>query len=57
VQTGIADVKTTSLSAFASQLRSWRLQMSWTQVEMGSKLACFRLVRPRFPRPDTPDNE
>jgi hypothetical protein len=57
VQTGIADVKTTSLSAFASQLRSWRLQMSWTQVEMGSKLACFRLVRPRFPRSDTPDNE
>ena len=38
METGILDVKTTSLSAFASQLRSWRLQMSWTQVEMGSKL-------------------
>jgi transcriptional regulator with XRE-family HTH domain len=38
VETGIFDVKTTSLAAFASQLRSWRQQMSWTQVEMGSKL-------------------
>jgi len=38
VETGILDVKTTSLAAFASQLRSWRLQMGWTQVEMGSKL-------------------
>ena len=38
VETGILDVKTTSLAAFAAQLRSWRLQMGWTQVEMGSKL-------------------
>ena len=38
METGILDVKTTSLAAFASQLRSWRLQMGWTQVEMGSKL-------------------
>lgn len=38
METGIPDVKTTSLAAFASQLRSWRLQASWTQVEMGSKL-------------------
>lgn len=38
METGILDVKTTSLAAFASQLRSWRLQMRWTQVEMGSKL-------------------
>ena len=38
METGTLDVKTTSLSAFASQLRSWRLQMGWTQVEMGSKL-------------------
>lgn len=38
METGIFDVKTTSLAAFASQLRSWRRQMSWTQVEMGSKL-------------------
>jgi hypothetical protein len=34
----MADVKTTSLAAFASQLRSWRLHMSWTQVETGGKL-------------------
>jgi transcriptional regulator with XRE-family HTH domain len=34
----IPDVKTTSLAAFASQLRSWRQQMGWTQVEMGAKL-------------------
>lgn len=38
METGILDVKATSLAAFASQLRSWRLQMGWTQVEMGSKL-------------------
>jgi transcriptional regulator with XRE-family HTH domain len=38
VETSVPDVKTTSLAAFASQLRSWRLQMSWTQVEMGGKL-------------------
>lgn len=38
METGILDVKTTSLAAFASQLRSWRQRMSWTQVEMGSKL-------------------
>jgi transcriptional regulator with XRE-family HTH domain len=38
VETGVPDVKTTSLAAFASQLRAWRQQMSWTQVEMGGKL-------------------
>jgi transcriptional regulator with XRE-family HTH domain len=38
VETSVPDVKTTSLEAFASQLRSWRLQMNWTQVEMGGKL-------------------
>ena len=38
METSVPDVKTTSLAAFASQLRSWRLQMSWTQVEMGGKL-------------------
>jgi transcriptional regulator with XRE-family HTH domain len=32
------DVKTTSLAAFASQLRSWRQHRGWTQVEMGAKL-------------------
>jgi transcriptional regulator with XRE-family HTH domain len=26
------------MAAFASQLRSWRLSMGWTQVEMGGKL-------------------
>jgi transcriptional regulator with XRE-family HTH domain len=38
VEMSIPDVKTTSLAAFASQLRSWRQQMGWTQVEMGAKL-------------------
>jgi len=38
VVTSVPDVKTTSLAAFASQLRLWRLQMSWTQVEVGGKL-------------------
>ena len=31
-------MKTTSLAAFASQLRAWRQQMGWTQVEAGDKL-------------------
>jgi transcriptional regulator with XRE-family HTH domain len=38
VETSVPDVKTTSLEAFASQLRSWRLHMGWTQVEIGGKL-------------------
>jgi transcriptional regulator with XRE-family HTH domain len=38
VETSLPDVKATSLEAFASQLRSWRLHMSWTQVEIGGKL-------------------
>ncbi|MGH3169400.1 MAG: helix-turn-helix domain-containing protein [Trebonia sp.] len=32
------DVKSSSLAAFASQLRSWRQHIGWTQVEMGAKL-------------------
>jgi len=31
-------VKTTSLQTFAAQLRAWRQQMSWTQVELGRKM-------------------
>ena len=31
-------IKTTSLTAFASQLRAWRQQMGWTQVEAAEKL-------------------
>jgi transcriptional regulator with XRE-family HTH domain len=31
-------MKASALAAFASQLRSWRLHLSWTQVEMGTKL-------------------
>ena len=31
-------MKTTSLAAFASQLRAWRQQMGWTQVEAADKL-------------------
>jgi transcriptional regulator with XRE-family HTH domain len=38
VETNTSDVKAASLAAFASQLRSWRLHMSWTQVETGAKL-------------------
>lgn len=38
VEPNISDLKTTSLAAFASQLRSWRQRMGWTQVEMGGKL-------------------
>ena len=38
METNTPDVKAASLAAFASQLRSWRLHMSWTQVEMGAKL-------------------
>jgi len=34
----MSEVKTTSLAAFASQLRAWRQQMGWTQVETGDKL-------------------
>ena len=34
----MSEVKTTSLEAFASQLRAWRQQMGWTQVEAGEKL-------------------
>jgi transcriptional regulator with XRE-family HTH domain len=34
----VSEVKTTSLAAFASQLRSWRQHMGWTQVEAGEKL-------------------
>jgi transcriptional regulator with XRE-family HTH domain len=33
-----SDVKTTSLQAFASQLRAWRQQMDWTQVDLGQKM-------------------
>ena len=31
-------MKTTSLAAFASQLRAWRQRLSWTQVEAADKL-------------------
>ena len=32
------EVKTTSLAAFASQLRAWRQRSGWTQVELGTKM-------------------
>lgn len=38
MESSISDMKSTSLEAFASQLRSWRQRMGWTQVEMGGKL-------------------
>ena len=34
----MSGTKTTSLAAFASQLRAWRQQMGWTQVEAADKL-------------------
>jgi transcriptional regulator with XRE-family HTH domain len=34
----MSEVKTTSLAAFASQLRAWRRQMEWTQVQLGDKI-------------------
>jgi transcriptional regulator with XRE-family HTH domain len=34
----MSEMKTTSLAAFASQLRAWRQQTGWTQVEAGDKL-------------------
>ncbi len=34
----MSEMKTTSLAAFASQLRAWRQQMGWTQVEAADKL-------------------
>src|ERR1039458_2295843 len=33
-----SEVKTTSLAAFASQLRAWRQRSGWTQVEPGTKM-------------------
>src|SRR5215471_14529362 len=38
VQSDASDSKTSPLAAFARQLRSWRQQHGWTQVEMGTKL-------------------
>jgi len=38
VKTAATDVKTTSLQAFAAQLRAWRQQAGWTQVELGQKM-------------------
>ena len=34
----MSEMKTTSLAAFASQLRAWRQQIGWTQVEAADKL-------------------
>lgn len=36
--TAPSDVKTTSLQAFASQLRAWRQQRGWSQVELGHEM-------------------
>jgi transcriptional regulator with XRE-family HTH domain len=38
VKTAPSDVKTTSLQAFASQLRAWRQQAGWTQLELGREI-------------------
>jgi len=34
----MSEVKTTSLAAFATQLKAWRTHMGWTQVDTGEKL-------------------
>ena len=33
-----SEVKTTSLQAFAAQLRAWRQHAGWTQVELGHQM-------------------
>jgi transcriptional regulator with XRE-family HTH domain len=38
VKTGKSEVKTSSLAAFAAQLRAWRERAGWTQVELGKKM-------------------
>ena len=38
VRASRSEVKTTSLAAFASQLRAWRQRSGWTQVELGTKM-------------------
>ncbi len=38
VRASRSEVKTTSLAAFASQLRAWRQRPGWTQVELGTKM-------------------
>ena len=38
VRASRSEVKTTSLAAFASQLRAWRQRSGWTQVELGIKM-------------------
>jgi transcriptional regulator with XRE-family HTH domain len=38
VQSDASDTRTSPLAAFARQLRSWRQQHGWTQVELGTKL-------------------
>jgi hypothetical protein len=48
----VSEMKTTSLAAFASQLRAWRQQMNWTQVEAAGKLGysvSLRAIPPRKP--------
>ena len=42
----MSEMKTTSLAAFASQLRAWRQQMGWTQVEAADKLGIVIQVLP-----------
>jgi transcriptional regulator with XRE-family HTH domain len=38
VKTAKSEVKTSSLAAFAAQLRAWRERAGWTQVELGKKM-------------------
>ena len=38
VKTTSSEVKTSSLQAFAAQLRAWRQRAGWTQVELGQQM-------------------
>ncbi len=38
VKTARSEVRTSSLAAFAAQLRAWRQRAGWTQVELGKKM-------------------
>jgi transcriptional regulator with XRE-family HTH domain len=39
VEAGVSEVKASALAAFAVELRSWRQQLGWSQVELAEKLA------------------
>jgi DNA-binding XRE family transcriptional regulator len=42
VKTGKSEVKTSSLAAYAAQLKAWRQRAGWTQVELGTTMGIPR---------------